>query len=158
LGLPASGSPFALGGAPPGARHPPLATSRKGAERLGRAVQAQREAELAPAVKKKRTSAKSPPQGDDHDAKAKPRSEHAKASIAKTPGKKPKRQPVSTVSSASFAPFKRPESPPDPARQRRANTAAKKSRIRKSGLESRVQGHVSARGKRDQARRDSKKK
>jgi hypothetical protein len=38
----------------------------------------------------------------------------------------------------------------------KAKTAAKKARIKRSGLDSRVLGHVSARGKRAQARRDSK--
>ena len=37
-----------------------------------------------------------------------------------------------------------------------AKTAAKKARIKRSGLDSRVLGHVSARGKRVQARRDAR--
>jgi hypothetical protein len=42
------------------------------------------------------------------------------------------------------------------ARQRGAATAAKQSRVARSGLTSRVRGHVSARGRRAQARRDQK--
>jgi hypothetical protein len=69
----------------------------------------------------------------------------------------PKSKRKSTKPASSAAPAQR-ASPPDDGRQRRAKTTAKKSRIRKSGLDSRVLGHVSARGKRNQARRDSKNK
>ncbi len=43
-----------------------------------------------------------------------------------------------------------------PAQQLRAATVAKQARIARSGQASRVLGHVSARGRRSQARRDSK--
>jgi hypothetical protein len=45
---------------------------------------------------------------------------------------------------------------PNKQRQLAAKTAARQSRIADSGLKSRVRGHVSARGKRSQARRDSR--
>ena len=43
-----------------------------------------------------------------------------------------------------------------PADQRKAMTAAKKSRVIRSGKTTRTLGHVAARGKRTQAKRDSK--
>jgi hypothetical protein len=46
--------------------------------------------------------------------------------------------------------------PADVKKQQGAKTAAKKARIKASGLTSRVKGHVSARGKRFQGRRDAK--
>jgi hypothetical protein len=44
----------------------------------------------------------------------------------------------------------------DKGKARQAKTAAKQSRLDRSGVTSRVRGHVSARGKRSQGRRDSK--
>jgi hypothetical protein len=63
----------------------------------------------------------------------------------------------STQSDSSAAPAKT-SSPSDDGRQRRAKATAKNSRTKNSGLDSRVLGHVSARGKRNQARRDSTNK
>jgi hypothetical protein len=44
----------------------------------------------------------------------------------------------------------------DPKKQLRASAADKKSRLDRSGLNSRVKGHVSARGRRSQGRRDAR--
>lgn len=44
----------------------------------------------------------------------------------------------------------------NPSDQRATNTKAKKARIQQSGLNTRTRGHVSARGKRSQGRRDSR--
>jgi hypothetical protein len=44
----------------------------------------------------------------------------------------------------------------NPAKQRRAITAAKQSRVIRSGKTTRTMAHISARGKRNQARRDAK--
>ncbi len=44
----------------------------------------------------------------------------------------------------------------NPADQRGAKTKAKKARIQQSGLTTRTRGHISARGKRSQGRRDSR--
>jgi len=44
----------------------------------------------------------------------------------------------------------------DRERQQTLQSAAKEERIKRTGVTSRVRGHVSARGKRSQARRDSK--
>jgi hypothetical protein len=65
----------------------------------------------------------------------------------------PKRKSKQSASSATLA---KRASPPDHGRQMRAETASKQSRIKRTGVDSRVLGHVSARGKRNQARRDSK--
>ncbi len=46
--------------------------------------------------------------------------------------------------------------PPDDARQREAEARVKDSTIERAGIESRLLGHVSASGKRNQALRDSK--
>jgi len=46
---------------------------------------------------------------------------------------------------------------PSRGKQRKAQTTAKQRGIAKSGLQSRVRGHVSARGKRQQSRRDSRR-
>ncbi len=47
--------------------------------------------------------------------------------------------------------------PLNPGKQLRASTVAKQARVARSGQATRVHGHVSARGKRSQARRDSKR-
>lgn len=44
----------------------------------------------------------------------------------------------------------------DKGKNRKANTAAKQSRLDRSGVTSRVRGHVTARGKRAQGRRDAR--
>ena len=51
-----------------------------------------------------------------------------------------------------------PDAITEPARgrQRLAKTAAKQARVKQAGLDSRFRGHVSARGKRGQGRRDSR--
>lgn len=64
----------------------------------------------------------------------------------KTATKKP---PVAAQPKAPALPFKGTQ-------QLGAKTAAKKSRVQASGLTTRTRGHVSARGKRNQSRRDSR--
>ena len=49
-----------------------------------------------------------------------------------------------------------PGKPPAASKQMRAKVVAKEKRLKQSGKTTRVLGHVSARGKRSQARRDSK--
>ncbi len=67
---------------------------------------------------------------------------------------------VGSSPSAKATPTSMPT--PDPGlsisrgKQRRATTAAKQAKIRKTGLKSRVRGHVSARGRRTQAKRDAR--
>lgn len=61
--------------------------------------------------------------------------------------------PAEELSPAELA---KPQKKTSRANQRKAKTAATKNRVKKSGLDSRVLGHVSARGRRAQGRRDSK--
>jgi hypothetical protein len=71
----------------------------------------------------------------------------AAATVAK---KKPKRTPPPTAAEAQS------KLSASPADQLNAATAAKQTRIARSGITSRVRGHVSARGRRAQGRRDSR--
>lgn len=89
-------------------------------------------------------------------APAAPASVAAETSAA-APARRPGKQPAAGKSSS-----KRGLGAPaggraaDARKQLKANTAAKKTRISMSGLTTRVRGHVSARGKRSQARRDKR--
>jgi hypothetical protein len=82
-----------------------------------------------------------------------PNKKVAESATPATP-KKVKKAPKTTA----------PKTPPvgnpglgfDKDKARQAKTAAKQSRLDRSGVTSRVQGHVSARGKRVQGRRDSR--
>jgi hypothetical protein len=126
--------------------------SRPGTGRLGRALaEARKEKSVAP-KKKKRSSAKALARWQDEGGRTTPRSARAptKAVVAQKTAtkKKRKRGPPELIP--------HPVSRPDSARLGRAKAAAKLSRIKRSGLDSRVRGHVSAKGKRAQARRDSK--
>jgi hypothetical protein len=69
--------------------------------------------------------------------------------LAPVPRKKPARRPAPAISHPSSGPEIHP------GRQLRAATVAKQARVAQSGLTTRVRGHVSARGRRKQARRDS---
>jgi hypothetical protein len=95
-----------------------------------------------------------------------------KAAAKKETSKKAEVKPpvVDETATAEAAPKKKvpkrghPATPPtanrgltlDKGKNRKASTAAKQSRLDRSGVTSRVQGHVSARGKRSQGRRDAK--
>jgi hypothetical protein len=82
----------------------------------------------------------------------------APTSAAAAPKKKKKAPPRRTKPQTKVSPAtaaKSQKKPPVP-RSEKASTAAKQSRVEQSGLTSRVRGHVSARGKRSQGRRDSR--
>jgi hypothetical protein len=87
---------------------------------------------------------------------AQPTATKSAAKPAPADGKQAKKtgakQAALPASSTQLAPLVTPS----PAKQLRATTVAKQSRIAKSGKTTRVVGHVSARGRRAQARRDSK--
>lgn len=103
----------------------------------------------APARKKKKPAA----------PKSAPVAETVAAPAANAPAKSAKptksKRPVS-VSAGPPTKLKVKGLATSPADQRRAMTAAKKSRFIRSGKTTRTQGHTAARGKRAQARRDSK--
>jgi hypothetical protein len=71
----------------------------------------------------------------------------------KASGKKAKKKPSRPPATAEV------ESPLNTSRgkQLAAVTAAKRDRLKRSGVQSRIRGHVSARGKRSQSRRDSRR-
>lgn len=131
--------------------------SRRGAGRLGRALaESRKEKPSAPKKprkpkKKQQTSTKTLARRENEAGQTTPRrAAPPKTAVARKSAKKKNRRrrpPAITPP---------PVSRPDRARQRQAKAAAKLSRIRRTGLNSRVLGHVSARGKRAQARRDSK--
>src|SRR5690606_16086865 len=88
----------------------------------------------------------------------KPAKKPAKKVATKSPAKKGAKKPRSSESSA-VAGKKTPAQPLplNPSKQLRASTVAKQARVDRSGQNTRVRGHVSARGKRSQARRDSRR-
>jgi hypothetical protein len=151
-----TGDSLVDGGVAPRQRAPGL--SRPGTGRLGRALAEAKK--LKPGTpkepnkpeKKKTSSANALTEWENEGGQTPPRSVRAtsKAAVAKNSVKKKKGKPASSL------PNPQPVSGPDRARQRQAKAAAKLSRIKRSGLKSRVLGHVSARGKRAQARRDAK--
>jgi transcriptional regulator with PAS, ATPase and Fis domain len=71
---------------------------------------------------------------------------------AAKPLAKPKKPTTPHFTTSQLAPL----TPLIPAKQLKATTAAKQARIAKSGKTTRLIGHTTARGKRSQARRDSK--
>ena len=107
-----------------------------------------------------RTSAQCEPEREENlmakrsssSPKKKAGAKAAKEKAAKRSAAKKK----STRNAAASAGSAAPGITPDHGRQRSAKAAAKKSRTKISGLKSRIRGHVSGRGKRAQARRDSK--
>ncbi|QEG37183.1 hypothetical protein [Bythopirellula goksoeyrii] len=95
-------------------------------------------------------------------AKKKAAKESTTKELEKTAKKKSasSKKKVSKKSTKKISPASNPTSNPgltvNKKKSRKATTAAKKARISRSGLTSRVAGHVSARGKRAQAARDSR--
>lgn len=131
-----------------------------------RASRAEVRAELALAQATLNTKTKAPKKavGQSTAAAKKPRT--AKPSAAAMPAEPAAAQVKSSVKASTKTGRSRPPLPVTPVaptklvggrtRQRAAITAAKQSRVARSGLTTRVRGHVSAHGKRSQARRDGK--
>jgi hypothetical protein len=99
------------------------------------------------------TAAQSAPQSNDSATEVQQQQRPAKKSAAKKPGMKapPAKKGKKGSRSAAMA---QQHLSSNPAKQRAANTAAKQSALARSGMTSRVRGHVSAQGKRSQGRRD----
>lgn len=142
-------------------------SSRRGAGRLGRALRVSRKKKGNGARSESSPEAKSPAWIRWENEGGRPGNSASGAASKDTSnggaakrGDKSQGQPKKRLKSASAAAPKRPPASSDSrlntARQRHAETAAKRARIKRTGLTSRVLGHVSARGKRAQARRDSK--
>jgi hypothetical protein len=96
----------------------------------------------------KREEAQRPPSGaaapETQPAKVRPKKAIKKGKASKKRAKRPER------------PSAPPASDPKPTQRTAAKTAAKRDRIKVSGLTTRTRGHVSARGKRSQTRRDKR--
>jgi hypothetical protein len=97
-------------------------------------------------VKKKKAAKKKPAA-----APAAPKKKVVKKKVAKKKAvkKAAKKKPTFGVGSLGLVTA-------EPGKQRKAETAAKKARLKASGKISRVQGHVQARGSRKQAKRDAR--
>lgn len=157
-GLLGTGDASGDGGVAP--KHRASGLSRPGTGRLGRALaKARKETPGTPnepnkpkKKKKKTSSAEALKEWENEGGQTLPQSVRppSKAAAARKSVKKKKRKP------ASSSPNPQSVSAADRARQRKAKAAAKLSRVKRSGLKNRVLGHVSARGKRAQARRDAK--
>jgi hypothetical protein len=78
----------------------------------------------------------------------------AKKKTVKTTAKK--RSAAAAVPAPSTAKRKTASSPLGGGSQKAAEAAAKRKRVKASGLDTRIRGHVSARGKRAQGRRDAR--
>lgn len=159
----ATGEPLVIGGVTPGSTRRPPGSSRTGVGRVARADDAKSKKSAA-RPKSGKTAASATPKAST--ARAQERWENeggrtSKANGAQTAVPKTARRPVKkpSKSTAAESPTRSPHSTPgalDRDRQRRAEARVKGSKIKRAGLESRVLGHVSSRGKRMQARRDSK--
>lgn len=151
-----TGDSLVVGAVPPRQRAPGL--SRPGTGRLGRALAEAKKLkpgtpkEPIKSKKEESSSANALTEWENEGGQTPPGNVEApsKAAVAKKSVKKNNRK------SAPSLPNPQPVSGPNRSRQRKAKAAAKLSRIRRSGLKSRVLGHVSASGKRAQARRDAK--
>jgi hypothetical protein len=145
-GMLGTGGALVIGGVTPGSTRQPPGSSRTGAGRLGRAMKAATK-KSPPRTTTKPTTAKALARWENEGGRdQKPAA--ATTGSPKGPVKKAKHK---GEQSEFLAPV-----PPDRGRQRRADTRAKGSQIKQAGLESRLLGHVSGSGKRNQARRDSK--
>jgi hypothetical protein len=137
--------------------------AQRGSGRLARAINATRkDAALSP--RDETATAPSPDRGGKAATKTAPAGTKAARSTAKAAA--PPQRPNSSGSKRS-GPSSSPAASgakkaaatglsPNRAGQKRAESAAKRSRTKQAGLDGRRLGHVSARGKRAQARRDSK--
>lgn len=135
-----------MGDVASGSTSPSPGSSRESSEQLGRTLGAANK-KAAAHVQKNPSAAKALARWENEGGRAEaPPAEATPVSTAaeKKSKPKPQNQPLSTPVS------------PDRSNQRRAESRAKQSRIKRTGIRSRLRGHVSASGKRNQARRDSK--
>jgi len=140
------GSDPVIGGVTVGSTRRPADSSRTDGGRLGRAVKAAT-GKSAPPTTTKPTAAEAVERWETEGGRV-PKPAAPATAASKRPVKKARNE---SEQSAFLAPL-----PPDRARQGKAESRAKGSRIERTGMESRLLGHVSASGKRNQGRRDSK--
>jgi len=150
-----------IGGVTLGSTRPPPGSSRSSAGRLGRA-KATAAKKSSPRAKNKPTTGKALERWDNEGGQP-PKPAAASAAPSKRPMKKAntktKTKTNSKTNSKTNTKTKSKRSAvlaQAPPNQRNANARLKDSQIKQAGFESRLLGHVSASGKRNQARRDSK--
>ena len=138
-------------------------SAQHGSGRLVRAIDATRKdaGMRPPSPRDKAANAPSPARTGKTAAKTAPAGAKAARSTAKAAappqGSANRGGKHSGPSSPPAGEAKRKAATGNSARQNRAKSAAQRSRTKQGGLGSRRLGHVSARGKRAQARRDSKR-
>lgn len=136
-----------VGGVIPGSTRRPRETSRSSTGRIGSALSVGGGKSAPRASRKAPGSSKAMERADNAGGKVKKPAAATKSTVK---GRVKKAKPE-FEQSAFLAPV-----PPDRRRRRRAEGRVKGLKIKQAGLESRLLGHVSGSGKRNQARRDSK--
>lgn len=143
--------------------------SRGGAGRLGRAMRDARSTDSAtPPLKKQNARARAAPRWENEGGRT-PKAAVVAGSSKRSAATKPvpsasaqRAQKPLNAEVDSASPARGTKKGPHASlllghqKQRKAESRVKESRIERAGLESRLLGHVSASGKRAQARRDSK--
>jgi hypothetical protein len=111
-----------------------------------------------PPVSKSAAKSKKKPAAKLSKAAAKPKAAKKAAKTAKTAAKKTAAKPVKAAAKkkAKKAGSAQPKLDANAQRQRKVKTKANQGRLAKTGMGTKVAGHVSARGRRQQARRDAK--
>lgn len=145
-GLPGAESSEIIGGVTPGSTRRPPGSSRTGAGRLGRAL-ADSDKKPASRAKSKPTAVEAIERWENEGGRV-PRSASVRGPAPKHAAKRSRPSPNMSSFPALL--------PSNRSPQRGAQARVKGSKIKQAGLESRLLGHVSGSGKRNQARRDSK--
>lgn len=140
--------------AKPASRPAPPKVDRVRAQRVARATTKLKLKEMALPVATKKVSPSAATKSAAPAAVT--QSEAAKTTTAPTPKKKVSKKAIGGPSLTAKAKRVSKVAQTKVARTKGAVAAAKSTRIKVSGKDSRVQGHISSRGKRSQARRDSK--
>ncbi len=143
VGMLGTGGALVIGGVTLGSTRQPPDSSRTGAGRLGRALKTTTK-KSSPRTTTKPTTAKALDRWENEGGRARKLATATK-SAPKPPLKKSKHK---AEQPALLAPVL-----PDLARQRKAKAGVKDSQIKLDGIESSRLGHLSASGKRKQARR-----
>lgn len=147
-GMPGAGGAQDMGDVASGGTNHPPASSRARSEQPGGTLSAANK-KAAAHVQKNPSTAKALARWENEGGRAQaPPAETTPVSTAAEKKSKPK--PENQLLSTPVS--------PDRSSQRRAESRAKESRIKRAGIESRLLGHVSASGRRNQARRDSRKR
>lgn len=150
---PGSNGSLVVRGATVGSTRRSPGPSRSGRGRLGTALRAAKKKKTATRKRAAPESRKAIARWDDEGGRSTPPVPAFKSNSAPKNASSSKRKSTQSASSAAIG--QRP-APPDRGRQMRAESAAKQSQFMRSGAQSHILGHISSRGKRNQAKRDSK--